>query len=905
MSQRPTLYILDAYSLIYQVFHAIRDRRVGGGGEGMTGPAGQPTNAVFGIFRDLLTITKTRKPDYLAAAFDGAGKVDRSTLFPDYKANRSEMPADLKPQIPVIRRLVESFNIPVLMHAGAEADDVIATLARRATERGLNVVICTADKDARQLLDEHTKILNFRNNKVMDVDALMADWGIRPDQVVDLLTLTGDTADNVPGVPGIGFKTATSLLQEFDTIDNLLANIPKVAGAKRKENLEASRETVALGRKLITLETELPLTLDWEALRSSAPDSKALKALCIECGFHSFLDELGGAEQEPETPWTYDYTTVDTPEALAAFVENLGAQAKFCFDTETTALDPLKADLVGLSFAWNEGEAYYIPVRGPVWDKKLDEDFVLETLRPALTNPDTEKVGQNVKYDMLVLRRAGIEIGGPVTDTMVLSYLLESGERNHSLDQLSRRLLDHTMIPIVEVIAKGKNEITMDAVEVAKVARYAGEDADATWRIEGILSDRVHNEGLWPLYAEIERPLIRILAEMEALGVKVDVPRLQVLSGEFAVKIADLEDAIYREAGHPFNIGSLPQLRQVLFDELKLPSTKKTPKGEPSTDVEVLEDLAARHPLPKLLIEHRRLTKLKSTYLDALANFADSEGRVHASFNQVVAATGRLSSSDPNLQNIPIRTEDGSQIRQAFVAGFPGWSLLTADYSQIELRVLAHYSEDPALVRAFDGDHDIHAAVASKIFGVAESEVTGNQRRVAKTVNFGVIYGISPYGLASRLGVSQADAAAFIEAYLAQYPGVADYMTRTLESAARDGRVETILGRRRAISGIKSTTGRNMNSAERTAVNAVIQGSAADLIKRAMILVDRALRDSGLRARMLLQIHDELVFEVPDAEIPRLTAIVRAEMTSALELKVPLRVDLSAGPNWLDVKDID
>ncbi len=894
MSQRPTLYILDAYSLIYQVFHGIPS---------MSGPAGQPTNAVFGVFRDFLNILKTRKPDYLAAAFDGAGRLDRKDEFEDYKANRAEMPPDLRLQIPVIRRVVEAFEVPVLMHSGAEADDVIATVARRGVERGLDVIICTADKDARQLLDDHTRILNLRTGKILDIEGLKADWGIAPDQVIDLLSLTGDAVDNVPGVPGIGLKTATTLLQEFGTVDNLLQNIDKVSGAKRKENLEASRSTLTRGRKLITLDTNLNLQLDWEKLRTTLFDAKALRALCVECGFHGFLAEIVD-EKEPETPWNYAYQTVDTPEALAEFVKQLEAQPKFCFDTETTDLDTSRADLVGLSFSWKEGEGYYIPVRGPVWDKTLDEGLVLKALTPALANPETEKVGQNVKYDMLVLRRAGIKIGGPVTDTMVLSYLLESGERNHSLDQLSKRLLDHTMVPIVELIGKGKSQITMDEVEVERVAKYAGEDADATWRIEAILGSKVKEEGLWSLYAELERPIISILAEMEAVGIKVDVPRLKVLSKEFGIKLGVLEELIYTEAGHPFNIGSLLQLRQVLFDELKLPSNKKTPKGEPSTDADVLESLAATHPLPALLLEHRQLSKLKSTYLDALATIADPEGRVHSSFSQVVAATGRLSSSDPNLQNIPIRTENGGQIRQAFVAGYPGWSLLTADYSQIELRVLAHFTGDPALVRAFAEDRDIHTAVASKIFKVPESDISSNQRRVAKTVNFGVIYGISPFGLAKSLKVSQADAAEFIEAYFNEYAGVAAFMTKTLESAMKDGRVETILGRRRAINGVKNTTGRNMNQPEREAFNAVIQGSAADLIKRAMIAVDREVRAAGLEARMLLQIHDELVFEAPDAEIARLADLVRSAMTSALELTVPIRVDVSTGPNWLDLREI-
>jgi DNA polymerase-1 len=897
MTPRPTLYILDAYSLIYQVFHAIPL---------MTGPSGQPTHAVFGIFRDVLNLLKGRKPDYLAAAFDGAGPVFRSEIFADYKAQRGPMPDDLIPQIPVIRRLFEAFRIPVLIQEGVEADDVIATLARRGAERDLDVYVCTADKDARQLIGDRIRVYNLRKNQVLDAEGLKAEWGVTPEQVVDLLALTGDSVDNVPGVPGIGLKTGAKLLEQFGTLDNLLANADQVAGAKKQQSLREHRDTALRARQLIVLRDDLSLDLDWGALKTDGYDARALKALCIECGFHRFLDEIVDDEKPPEVVWrTEDYAIVDTPEKLSAFVAELGRQPKFCLDTETTDLDPLRASLVGFSFCWAEGQAHYIPVRGPVGDRILDPEATLQALRPALTDPDTEKVGQNLKYDMLVLKRAGLELAGPVTDTMVLSYLLESGERNHNLDELARRLLDHTMIPISSLIGKGKNQTTMDRVEVARVAAYAGEDADAAWRLEAILAPKVREEGLWTLYADLERPLISVLAGMEAVGVKVDVPRLRQLSAEFAARLESIRAQIYAEAGHEFNIASAPQLRQVLFEELKLPALKKTPKGEPSTDAEVLEELAARHPLPRLIVEHRQLDKLKGTYLDALPELVHDDGRIHASFNQVVAATGRLSSSDPNLQNIPVRTEDGRQIRQAFVPGDPGWSLLTADYSQIELRILAHYSKDPALVRAFGEERDVHSAVAARIFGVPESDVTSAQRRVAKTVNFGVIYGLSPYGLATRLGIPQAEAAAFIEAYFQEYAGVDAFLTRVREIALKTGRVETILGRRRAITGIKNTTGRNLNLAERLAVNTVIQGSAADLIKRAMLDVDRGLRRAGLRARLLLQIHDELVFEAPDAEIPALAALVREAMTGALRLDVPIGVDVASGPNWLDVATVE
>ncbi|RUL88118.1 DNA polymerase I [Tautonia sociabilis] len=894
MNDRPSLYLLDAYSIIYQVFHAIPL---------MTGPAGQPTNAVFGVFRDVLNLIRDRQPTAIAAAFDGSGKVFRSDLFEDYKANRSEMPDDLQPQIPLIRRVFEGFRIPVLLFEGAEADDVIATLARQAVDRGMDVFICTSDKDARQLLNEHVFIYNLRKQSVLDVAGLKADWGVSPGQVVDLLSLTGDAVDNVPGVPGIGIKTAAQLLAQFGTLDNLLENIAKVSGAKRKENLYTHADTARRARELIALKTDLAIEVDWDALTRDGVDHAALKALCIECGFHRFLDELGAdSAKPPEDEWPVDrYQVVDTPETFRTFLSELEAQPRFSFDTETTGLDPLRAELVGMSFCWKPGEAFYLPVRGPAGSKTLDPAETIAALRPILSDPAREIVGQNIKYDLLVLGRLGVELSESITDTMVLSYLLESGERNHNLDELARRLLDHTMIPISSLIGKGKGQTTIDTVAVDRVAAYAGEDADAAWRLDAILTPKVREQGLWPLYADLERPLIAVLARMEAAGVAVDVALLNRLSAEFAERLSGIKTEIYELAGREFNISSAPQLRQVLFDELKLKPIKKTPGGEPSTDAEVLEALSNEHPLPRLIVQHRQLEKLKGTYLDALPALVHPDGRIHASFNQVVAATGRLSSSDPNLQNIPVRTEDGRQIRQAFVPGEPGWVLLTADYSQIELRILAHYSKDPELVRAFEEDRDIHRVVASRIFGVPEEEVTRDQRRMAKTVNFGVIYGLSAFGLAGRLGISQADAAAFIDAYFRQYEGVDRFITQTLEAAKAAGRVETILGRRRAISGIKNTTGRSRNLAERTAVNTVIQGSAADLIKRAMLEVDRRLRAEGMRSRMLLQIHDELVFEAPATELAPLAELVRKAMTSALELDVPLQVDLASGPNWLDV----
>jgi DNA polymerase-1 len=745
--------------------------------------------------------------------------------------------------------------------------------------------------------------LNLRDGKVLDEPALQADWGIRPDQVVDYLALVGDAVDNVPGIPGIGPKSASELIQQFGDLETLLASADQVKGVKKKENLREHAETARRAKRLVALKTDVALPIDWDLLKLAGHDGRQLKDLCIECGFHAFFNELEG--ENVETKWSAEgYKLVDDEASFARFLEALREQPRFSFDTETTGLDPTRSELVGMSFSWAEGQAYYLPVRGPLGSRVLPLDATLDQLRPILVDPNREIIGQNVKNDMLVLARHGVELSPAVTDTMVLSYLLESGERNHNLDELSKRLLDHTMIPITDLIGKGKNQRRMDQVPVPSVSEYACEDADAAWRLEQILGPRVRSEGLWDLYAELERPLIRVLAQMERVGVRIDVPLLKRLSREYAERLQDIEAQIHRIAGRPFNISSSPQLRVILFEELGLKPVKRTPKGEPSTDADVLEELASVHEMPRLIVRYRQLDKLKGTYLDALPALVHPDGRIHASFNQVVAATGRLSSSDPNLQNIPVRTEDGRQIRQAFVPGEPGWKLLAADYSQIELRVLAHFSGDPALVKAFEQDRDIHAAVAAQVFSVAEESVVSEQRRVAKMVNFGVIYGVSAYGLASRLGIPQADAAAFIEAYFQEYSGVDTFMTEVLKQAKAKQYVTTILGRRRAIQGIKNTTGRVRNLAERTAINTVIQGSAADLIKKAMLVVDERIRSAGLRARLLLQIHDELVFECPEDEVEHLALLVREGMSTALPLRVPIGVDIAMGPNWLDVESV-
>jgi DNA polymerase-1 len=976
------LYLVDAHSLIFQVFHAI---------PGMTSPSGMPTNALFGFVRDLLFL-RGLEPDYLLCAFDRAEPTFRSELYPDYKAHREAVPDDLLIQIPLIYRAVDALSVPALDMAGYEADDILATVAREASARGLEVFLCTADKDCRQLIDDRVRLFNLRKRTEFGRAQLLEDWGVEPGQVVDLQSLVGDSVDNVPGVPGIGVKTAAKLLQEFGTLDNVLANIDRISGAKRQENLRAAGPIVTLSRKLVRLATDVPLTYDWEGWRLKSIQTEQMLALCREWGFHSLAGQVralakavvpagrqkelfptDGQEMfpfganEPTAPedtaavedketsrkgdkeksatkqagdgkvdspaavsaapvteapavdqkkWQATYRLIDTPAGFKEVMAGLSKQKRFAIDLETTSLEPRQADIVGIALSWQAGQAYYLAIRGPEGAKVLNEKDVLARLRPLLEDPKFAKVNQNIKYDLLVLRSQGIEVRGIAGDPMVADYLLHAGERSHNMEDLSRRYLDHQVIPITDLIGKKSRkqpQLRMDQVPTERVAEYSGEDADVAWRLVELLEPQLTAAGLALLYNELEIPLVEVLAEMEFNGIRLDVPRLERLSVEMTAQLAAIEKEIYALAGHEFNIGSLPQLRKVLFEELSLPVQGRTGiTGEPSTDQESLEKLAALdHPnakLPRKILEHRQIAKLKSTYVDALPGLVNPRtGRIHTSFNQTVAATGRLSSTDPNLQNIPVRRDMGQQIRQAFIPE-PGWQLLTADYSQIELRLLAHFCGDEELCRAFAEERDVHTAVAAQIFGVSEEEVTSDQRRMAKTVNFGVLYGMSAPGLAQRLQIPKGEAAAFITAYFKRYPRVEAYQANLLAECRRTGKVSTILGRRRHFDPTairEKTSFRDRIQPEREAINMEIQGSAADLIKLAMLEVFRRLRKEGLRARLLLQIHDELVFEAPPEEMPDLTGLVRREMTTPVEnrlgLRVPLRVDLAVGPNWLDV----
>ncbi len=888
-----TVYVIDSFSLIFQVFHVMPP---------MTSPNGLPTGAIHGFTRDILDLQKKKKPDYLFCAYDSPGDNFRHRRYPEYKANRSETPHDLQLQIPQILRVLEALNVPVLLHDDYEADDVLATLAREVDEAGGECVLVTGDKDCRQLLTDHVRIYNIRKDQMYDAAALQNDWGIRPDQAVDFQSLVGDTSDNIPGVPLIGPKMARELLQKYDTLESVLEHAGEVSGKKRRENLLTFGEQAYMSRDLVRLEAHMPLDIDWQQGRVGGVHQIVAQDLFREFGFRRLAERLGGAPAITPPIWNADYRAVTTEAELDTFMEELQKQKRFSFDTETTSINPRWADLVGLSFAWREGEAYYLAVRGPEGEACLDPATTLQRLRPILEDPTIEKIGQNLKYDMIVLRSAGVHVRGVAFDTMLADYLLEAGEQNHGLNDLSRRYLQHDPLKIESLIGSGKKQKKMDEAPIADVAHYAAEDADIPLRLEAPLAKGLAEKELRSLFDDVEIPLIDVLVEMEFNGVRIDTDVLARLSEEFAQRMENAKRDIFEIAGREFNIASPKQLSVVLFDEIGLTPVRKTKTGA-STDAAVLEQLAAEHPLPAKVLEYRQFAKLKNTYVDALPALVHPRtGRVHTSFNQVVAATGRLSSNDPNLQNIPIRTPEGREIRSAFVPGEEGWQLLTADYSQIELRVLAHFSADKTLLAAFANDEDIHAMVAGEVYGVPLEEVSSAMRRSAKAINFGVIYGQSPFGLAKSLGIEQEEAAEFIDAYFARYAGVDEFLQKTLADCRQNGYVKTILGRRRTIHGVRDNAARGNsrmpNLPERTAINTVIQGSAADLIKLAMNHVYAALRRESLEARLLLQIHDELVLEAPPAEISQLVKLVDENMVSVYALRSPLKVDVKTGPNW-------
>lgn len=892
------LVLVDGSSYLYRAFHAL---------PALTNSRGEPTGAVYGVVNMLRRLLADYAPERMAVVFDARGKTFRDELFAEYKANRPPMPDELASQVEPLHAIVRALGLPLLVEPGVEADDVIGTLAARAAAAGQPVVISTGDKDMAQLVDEHVTLVNTMSNTVLDRAGVEEKFGVPPERIIDFLTLVGDTSDNIPGVPKVGPKTAVKWLTEFGSLDGVVEHAAEIKG-KAGENLCASLEQLPLSRRLATIRVDLELPGDPEALRLGEPDRERLVEWYRRMEFKSWLAELleaggdgesAGGGEGAEAP-AYDLV-LEEP-ALEAWLERLRAAELFAFDTETTSLAYMEARIVGVSFSVEPGEAAYVPLAHayPGAPAQLDRDTVLERLRPLLEDPGRAKLGHNLKYDMSVLANHGIRLRGVACDTMLESYVLDSAQNRHDMDTLALKYLGRRTIHYEDVAGKGAKQITFDQVPLETAGPYAAEDADVTLQLHRNLWPRLEEvPALARLFHEVEMPLVPVLSRMERTGVLVDVEMLRAQSHQLARRIHELEEAAYAAAGQPFNLGSPKQIQEILFGKLGLPVLAKTPKGQPSTAESVLQDLALDFPLPRLILEHRGLSKLRSTYTDRLpAQVNPATGRVHTSYHQAVAATGRLSSSDPNLQNIPVRTEEGRRIRQAFVAP-PGCRLLAADYSQIELRIMAHLSRDPGLLDAFGRGLDVHQATAAEIFGTPLDQVTGEQRRSAKAINFGLIYGMSAFGLARQLGIDRAAAQAYMDQYFARYPGVLEFMERTRAEAREKGFVETLFGRRLYVPDVNSRNLQRRKAAERAAINAPMQGTAADIIKRAMIRCDAWLQENpGVDARMIMQVHDELVFEVGEADLDTVGEAVRECMTAAAELEVPLLVETGIGANW-------
>lgn len=887
-NETPKLYLIDGSAYVYRAFHAVR---------GLTNSKGMPTNAVFGFTRMLIKLIQERAPRFVGMIFDAKGPTFRHEIYPQYKANRPPMPDELVCQLPYIKKVTAGFNIPVVELPGYEADDLIGTYARMAEASGFEVTMVTGDKDFVQLVTEKTTIWDPMKDKVIDRDRVLAEFNLEPPQVIDMMGFSGDSADNVPGVPGIGPKTALKLIQNYGSMEALYEQMDSLSSKKQREKLLAFKEQAFLSRKLVTIDTQAPVAFKPDDFQAEPPDDEVLGALFQELEFLQLQQEFQKAEAQPPT----DYQAILNDRELSGLIQRLEKCARFAIDTETTSQNPMEAAIVGISVAMQPHEAFYIPCghRYMGAPEQLKLPHVLDRLRPVLENESIGKIGQNIKYDWTVFRRHGADLCGVAFDTMLASYLLNPSKRAHNLDQIALDFLGHKNITYSEVAGKGKNAVTFDQVTLDQAVPYACEDADVTLRAYEVLAPRLEAWGLMGLMNNVEMPLVAVLMETEMTGVRLDLDKLHDLSKSFEDQLQRLKEDIYALAGETFNVQSSQQLGRILFEKLQLPVIKKTKKKTGySTDVEVLTRLAEEHELPAFILRYRSLAKLKSTYVDALLEQVDKEtGRIHTSFNQTVAATGRLSSSDPNLQNIPIRTEEGREIRKAFVAR-PGWSLLSADYSQIELRLLAHYAEDAILIESFLQDEDIHRRTASEVFQVPAEEVSDELRRQAKAINFGIMYGMSAFGLSRELGITSKMAQAYIDAYFQRYSGVKQYMDRAIAQARETQQTATLLGRLRQLPDIASRNVNIRQFAERTAINTPIQGTAADLIKVAMIRMDRALKNEGLQTRMLLSVHDEIVFEVPDEELERIQVLAPQVMESVWDLKVPLKVNIAWGRNW-------
>jgi len=915
------LVLIDGSSYLYRAFHALPP---------LTNAQGEPTGALFGVV-NMLRATLKERPEHIAFVVDAPGKTFRDDLYDQYKANRPPMPDELRSQVEPMCRIVEALGISILRIPGVEADDVIGTLALQGVAQGLQVTISTGDKDFAQLVRPGIELVNTMTGSRMDSDAAVMDkFGVRADQIVDLLALMGDTVDNVPGVEKCGPKTAAKWLAEYQNLDGVMAAAPTLKG-KIGENLRAALERLPLNRELVTIRTDVALEASPSTLSLREPAVDTLAELYLRYGFTQALKELGGpvpapvvdSEPAPNLRGTAagfarsaapdavavdpalaapgQYETVLTPAQLQDWVKRLEQAELISFDTETDALDAMRARLVGISLAVQPGQAAYIPVGHdyPGAPAQLPLQQVLDALRPVLEDPQKKKLGQHGKYDLHVLRRHGVQVQGYAEDTMLQSFVLNSTATRHDMDSLARRYLGYTTITFEEVAGKGAKQISFSQVAIEDASRYAAEDADITLRLHHVLRPQLAAEpALEQVYSAIEMPLVPVLTRIEANGVKVDVEELRRQSQVLSARMLAAQQQATALAGRSFNLDSPKQLQAVLFDELKLPALVKTPKGQPSTNEEALEAIADQHELPRVILEYRGLAKLRSTYTDKLPEMVNPEtGRVHTSYHQSGAATGRLSSSDPNLQNIPIRTDDGRRIRRAFVAP-PGCRLLAADYSQIELRIMAHLSGDPGLVRAFEQGADVHRATAAEVFGRTLEEVTSNERRAAKAINFGLMYGMSAFGLARNLGIDRGQAQDYVALYFSRYPGVRDFMERMRQQAREQGFVETLFGRRLYLNDINARNQGLRAGAERAAINAPMQGTAADIIKRAMVDVDHWLHETAAPARMILQVHDELVFECEAGFIDELRTGVVERMSQAARLRVPLVVDTGDGLNW-------
>jgi len=932
----PTLYLIDGHALAYRTFFALTS----GSGARFSTADGEPTAGVFGFTSVLIRLLETDKPEFLAIAFDG-GHSFRDEVYPDYKATRAKMPDDLRVQMSRIREMIDAFGIPRLELEGYEADDILGSIARQAVEKGFGVKIITGDRDLLQLVDDRI-IVNLAGSKLSEARDFAAGdvleyLGVRPDQVVDYKALVGDASDNIPGVSGIGEKTAVQLYQTYATLDEVYSHLDALP-ARVKTRLENGRDSAYMSRQLAQILTDLPVTLDLEAARTGKVDLARVEDLFRQLEFKSMLvrlkNLLGIAPEQPAaalpeaaarlapppsgqlslfgeeitrvgiTPtYALDTRVIDTPELLARLVERLGGAPEIAFDTESTSTDPLRADLVGISLAVEPGVGYYIPVGHRTGEPQLSIEQVAAALGPLMADPARPKIGQNLKYDLLMLKRSGIEVNNLAFDTMLAEWLIDPGSHNLGLKGMADRYLGVQMTHIEELIGRGKNQLSMADVPVAQVAPYAAADAEVTLRLKPLLEAGMAKAGgAAQIFATLEMPLVAVLAEMEWNGISLDVPFFQKMSGELSTRLAEIEKEIYASIGFSFNLNSTQQLSKVLFENLRLTPpgrNKKTASGHYSTSADVLEDLRGKHPIVDLILENRELAKLKSTYVDALpAQINPASGRVHTSFGQTGSVTGRLSSNDPNLQNIPTRTELGRTVRNGFVAA-PGWQLLSVDYSQIELRIVAHVAQDEAMLAAFRAGQDIHAATAAAVYHVPLDQVSKAMRRHAKAINFGLIYGMSAFGLSRTTGLTLAEAENFVKAYFEQFPAVKTYLDETRRVAARQGYVETLLGRRRYFPNLINPVNQNLRAREeREAINAPIQGAAADIIKLAMIRLPAALREAASPARLLLQVHDELVLETPESNVQDTARLVQEVMESAYPLSIPLETEARSGVNW-------